>query len=370
MAQFLGFGNSGDGSPTLSGTQAPIDSTAVTSGSNITATNTSFAQNQLVLIHQSQGTGVGGWEVNQIKNYVAGTVTPQIAQANTYGTGAQILVLPQYGTATISGSFGAKAWNGSTGGILGFIAQVTNNSGTLTADSCGFRGGAGSGSCNCGSNPSNCGEGSVGGSINGQRTANGNGGGGSDGTGADGAPGGGGGSNATQGGTAGSGQSSAPGLPGNTVGQSDCTVMIFGGGGGGGRGEKNGSGNGGNGGIGGGIIFIITGTMTNTGTITANGANGGSASFTNTDGAGGAGAGAGGIIFIKSNVGNYASGTLSVTGGSGGNSGCCAAGNGGFGGQGYIRLEQCQYTSGATMNGSVSTQTGGLAWCGVYSQMF
>lgn len=370
MAQFLGFGNAADGNPTLAGTESPIDSTAATDGDGIRldATNPSFAANQLVLIHQSQGPTVGGWEVNQIKAYSAGFITPSVPLVNTYsvsgGNQHQVRTLPQYGTATISGSYTGKPWNGSTGGLLAFVAQVLNNTGTLSMDANGFRGGAGSGACNCPSNPSNCGEGSPGASVNGQTSSNGNGGGGTNGNGMDGGPSGGGGEQSGGANAGGPGQGGTPGSAGNVIGSSDCITMVFGGGGGGGRGEKNGSGNGGNGGNGGGIIFLMVGQITNSGTITSQGQVGGAASFTSTDGAGGGGAGGGGVVFIKSNVAKYDNGTITTAGASGGAPGCCAASTGGSSGSGFIRLEQCSYSNAsATMTGSLSVITGGLTWC-------
>src|SRR5438045_1091315 len=111
------FGNSSDGTLSVSGstTDAPIDSACTgTSGTtSLTATNASFAASQRVLIHQTRGTGVGNWELNTIASYVAGTITTVSPLANTYASGAQVLVVKQHSGVTISGTLTAKAWTGT-----------------------------------------------------------------------------------------------------------------------------------------------------------------------------------------------------------------------------------------------------------------
>lgn len=138
------FGAGTDGSLTISAdtTDAPIDSACSgTAGAyTLTATNASFAANQIVLIHQSRGSNAGTWQRNTIVSYTAGTITLQNALNATYiNSGndvAQVLVLKQYTNVTIDAdkTLTVKAWNGTVGGILAFIASgtVTVN-GTISA---------------------------------------------------------------------------------------------------------------------------------------------------------------------------------------------------------------------------------------------
>lgn len=143
------FGNGQDGALTISGniTDTPIDSACSgTSGStSLSANNANFAPGQAILIHQSQGVGAGQYERNVIQSYAPGTITLQNPLEYTYSTGAQVLVLKQYTNVTISSgaTWTAKAWNGTTGGILAFLYNGTlSGSGRISADSCGFRGSA------------------------------------------------------------------------------------------------------------------------------------------------------------------------------------------------------------------------------------
>src|SRR3990167_7570065 len=121
MGQFTNFGNSADGALTISTdtTDDPIDSSCSGSsgGTSLSATNASFTAGQMLLIHQTRGTGVGQWEINQIASYVAGTITT---------------VLPM-----------AYTWNSNVGGILAFLCSgVTNIIGTLSALGKGYNGGS------------------------------------------------------------------------------------------------------------------------------------------------------------------------------------------------------------------------------------
>ena len=62
---FERFGDGSDGNLTISTntTDTPIDSSCSgTSGTkSLSATNTSFTAGQIILIHQTRGTGVGAW---------------------------------------------------------------------------------------------------------------------------------------------------------------------------------------------------------------------------------------------------------------------------------------------------------------------
>lgn len=324
------FGDDGDGSLTISSntTDAPIDSacTGTAASYALSATNASFVVDQKILIHQTQGTNAGKWERNEIASYTAGTITTKTALTNTYSTGAQVIVLKEYTNVTVNSgvTWTAKAWNGTVGGILGFIYSGTlSGSGIITASGKGFRGGGILGI--------EQGEGTAG-QGGSSRLPNGNGGGaGVDYQNAS----AGGGSNGTAG-TAGGGDGQPNnGLGGELSGTADLTTMTFGGGGGharvgGGHAPDPGS----DGGTGGGIIFITGVTHSFTGTITSAGLNGSTRWET------GGGGGAGGSILIKSQIATLGSLLITASGGSGG---VGTSSSGGAGGLGRIHLDY--YTS-------------------------
>ena len=333
------FGNGADGALTISSntTEAPIDSACSgTSGAySLTATNASFAADQVVLIHQSRGTGAGTWQRNTISGYTAGTITLQNTLNFSYASGAQVRVLKQYTNVTVNSgiTYTTKAWNGTVGGILAFLANGTatvngtisangGNGSTSTTDGVGGGTGGGfrGGGIKYGTAPPTayCGEGTSGASAQ-QSGANGNGGGGAPGTG-DG-PGSGGGN-----GTAGGGNNG-----GSTSGTADLTTMTFGGGGGG---SYNDGGSCGGGGSGGGIIFMTAATLTvhaTTGLVSANGGLGANGEST-SDG----GSGAGGSVLLKAQTATLETTRVTATAGS-------ATGSGGAGGTGRIHLDY--YTS-------------------------
>lgn len=135
------FGDGSDGALTISSntTEAPIDSAATaTSGTQtITATNASFAAGQKILIHQTQGTGAGTYEIREIQAYSAPTITTTEALTATYTSGAQVRVLKQHTNVTVNTgiTYTAKAWNGTVGGILGWFANGTTTiTGTLSGN--------------------------------------------------------------------------------------------------------------------------------------------------------------------------------------------------------------------------------------------
>lgn len=346
------FGDGSDGTLTISSntTESPIDSTASgTSGTNtLTATNTSFAADQIVLVMQMRGTGAGTWQRNKITGYVAGTVTLEDNLNFSYNTSgsdaAQIRVMPQYDNVTVNSgiTYSTKDWDGSVGGIMAFLAdtQITVT-GTIEAD--GGAGSVGDGTSVAGgtgagfsggygdhANPSQAqtGEGTTGDHVN-SSSANGNGGGGAGISGASPGKGGGGGGNGTAGTTAGA-------TGGSTAGSADLTTMVLGGGGGGGANdgsESAGTAVGG-GGCGGGIIFLTGTDITVTGGISADGGAGGNAQPTNEGGDGGGGAG--GSILLKVQTATLGSGLVTADGGTGNN-------KGGAGGDGRIHIDY--YTS-------------------------
>ena len=232
------FGDGGDGALTISSntTQAPTDAscTGTAAAYALSATNASFATGDKILIYQSQGTGAGKWERNEISSYTAGTITTTDALTNTYTSGAQVIVIPEYSSITVDAgkTWTAKAWGGSVGGILVYLCSGTlTMNGDISANGKGFRGGAGTTSVNT---TGYQGEGQSG--TGSQSTsANGMGGGGSVGIANEAAGGGGGGGNSASGstGTAGENSRDTPGTGGGTGGTADLTTMVFGGGGGG-----------------------------------------------------------------------------------------------------------------------------------------
>jgi hypothetical protein len=66
------YGDGSDGVLTISSntSEAPTDSSCSGSSgaTSLSATNASFAADQIILIHQSRGTGVGQWELNVISS--------------------------------------------------------------------------------------------------------------------------------------------------------------------------------------------------------------------------------------------------------------------------------------------------------------
>lgn len=316
------FGDGSDGALTISSntTEAPIDSACTgTSGTfSLSATNASFAAGQVILIHQTQGTGAGGWQRNKIQGYTAGTITLETALNMAYTTGAQVRVVKQHTDVTVNTgiTYTAKAWNGTVGGILAFLANGTVTvTGTISAVGTGFRGG----SQIVGSFlPGKQGEGYAASTYDtAGTTANSSGGGGSqESLGASGGGGGGGGHLfLAQGATGGGGGVTNGDSAGVYGGQDFTSQLLFGGGGGSGSPSYT-SGTGGSGGIGGGIIWVGGPTVTVTGGITANGGGGGDATG---HASGGGGGGGGGSVLLYGQVETIGTQLVTATGGMGGN---------------------------------------------------
>ncbi|HEV3307402.1 MAG TPA: C25 family cysteine peptidase [Candidatus Sulfotelmatobacter sp.] len=302
------------------------------------------------------------------------------AGASTY----QVVVVPQYSSATLSSGLTALAWNGSTGGILAMdvAGTLTLGSATVVMDGKGFRGAAGlslvgeNGALDTdyefaapatyttpplnslattigadgskgegiagtplwiqnGTSPSNTGSGYPSGTTGKDgsmgRGAPGNAGGGA----TDGAPSAAGQNNDNAGG-GGGGNGGAGGFGGNTYGNNlstggeggvafPVTVNRFAMGGGGGAGSNNyyQDSQDSSGGAGGGMIFIRADSLSGTATLTANGIG----AYTGTSSNAGGGGGAGGTIVVVTANGGETGLTLQANGGSGGgNEGCTACG--------------------------------------------
>lgn len=291
-----------------------------------------------------QGAGTGNGTINA---YSSAAVTSTSTKFSY-----QVIVVPQYSTATTGSGLSALPWDGSSGGVLAFdVASRLTLSGTVSVDALGFRGGGGrqltgpagtlTGNDYVSSSAQNAhgskGEGyagsprytyTSGASITDNTSINypvgdyaqgapGNaGGGGTDDNPAanDDNSGGGGGSNGGLGGKG--GNTYKNNLPTGGVG-GDVTPFsasqLFPGGGGGAGTRNNGTAGSAesSGGPGGGMVFVRAGSMTGSGSFTANGGVG--VTPTN-DGGGGGGAGGSVLLYATSSTATV---TLNANGGRG-----------------------------------------------------
>ncbi|HTS30923.1 MAG TPA: C25 family cysteine peptidase [Bryobacteraceae bacterium] len=317
---------------------------------------------------QFMGSGQTGGLLNSYSKVTATTTQAQ----QTY----QVIRVPQYTTATLGAGLVPFAWNGSLGGVLAIdVSSQLTLSGTVSVDGLGFRGGAGrllAGAAGTAATDyvtaaTTAANGSKGEGIAGSpryiapssittastatdttggtpadtlpggsyaRGAPGNaGGGGTDGhpTGNDYNSGGGAGANGGTGGQGGYGwdsmaaTNSTDGGFGGAAFPASTSALVMGGAGGAGTtnngtyyisSTNNGNGNGifSSGGYGGGIVIVHAGSVTGTGSITANGQ---SSQSTLNDSTGGAGAG--GSILVFANSGGLSGLTVNANGGNGGN---------------------------------------------------
>lgn len=322
------FGDGRNGAKVISSntTQSPKDeSCSGTSGNkSLSVGSTSISNNDVVIIHQTRGTGAGQWEVNKVVSG-GGTTSLTLAEnkAFTYTDGgssqAQAIRIPMYTAVTVNSSrfWTAKSWGGDVGGILLFACNGT----TTVTGTIRINGASGSGST-----PGSSGgyygantAGKRGEGVNAARnvtayTRNGNAAGGGFADGGN-AAGGGGGNGSS--GTAGNYQpenSTQPGQGGTIAGNSQLTNMVFGGGGGssdispeGGGGTPSG------GAAGGAAIFIYSRVLTITGSATTTGGNGG----TNVGVVNYGGSGAGGSIFMGVQTATLGTNKAVATGGIG-----------------------------------------------------
>jgi hypothetical protein len=318
-----------------------------------------FAAGQEILIHQTQGTGAGVWEIANVVSIAGNDLTLGAALGHKYTTTvgtnnhAQAVVVEKYATldVPVGSVIAAPAWNGDTGGILAM--HVT---GAMTVEgvvSMGGRGYRGTGhSCTAmGGVRYACFDGFAGESslAPGAMSLLNNGIGGGGGAKGQDCGFGAGGSYATAGttgvnnagGNCAASPKAADSPAGTVLGNANLTLnMFFGGAGGEGGADEDGSypGKGGNGG---GIVYIKAGTLTVTGTILANGASGANGNSSACGGGGcgmaGGGAGAGGAIRIVAPMVNLTGATVSSVGGAGGS--CTCGGNAGNGGNGRIAIQ-------------------------------
>jgi LPXTG-site transpeptidase (sortase) family protein len=335
------------------------------------------------------------------------TYTSAAANATDGQRTFQVVRVPQYSTATLSSALTVLPWNGSVGGVLAIdVAGELTLGGTVSVDAMGFRGGGGrqlggSGgfqdpeyvTLSTGIPNGAKGEGIAGTPIlvydgtsvvntgvegypNGAmaRGAPGNaGGGGTDGQlNNDQNSGGGGGGNGGAGGLGGFTWNTILDRGGHggaafTVAAADRLVM----GAGGGAGTRNntpGVAAASSGGVGGGIVMMRAGTLTGTGSITANG---GVGVVPLNDGSGGGGAG--GSILLTAQTWSPASLTVSAVGGAGANnwvtqapgtpgeftpgSGNARHGPGGGGGGGVVLLSSGTNVTADASGGAAGTTT-------------
>jgi hypothetical protein len=361
------FGNKSDGDASINtSTFAEANETFTGSSGATTGTagGTSIATNDCVVIHQTQGSGAGSWELNKVTSGGSTSLTFKYALCNSYGAGAQILKLRQYSSLTINTSqtLTGSSWNGSKGGIVAYLVNgIAQGPGTISVaggNGSSFTGagagGAGTGRGFSGGNGhqgqlpggqsinGNCGN-----SIIGNDLKDSNGGGGGHTTDGDdhlvsGGGGGNGGAGAT--GTSGTGDSHIDGPGGIAVGNAALTLMDLGGGGGGGADSWNDpqNHNCSGGGSGGGIVLIIAKEIKDTLVIQATGGNGGSA-----DAPGGGGAG--GSILLKGKIVSLGGGLVTAAGGAVGT-------GGGAGGAGRIHVDYSVSLDGTTTPTLDSTQ--------------
>lgn len=359
------YGDGHDGAKTVSGNEilnVYKACTGTSGNSNITVTagdEASFAAGDLVMLHKSRGnttTNAGTWELLRVSSTASGQVNFATNLVNSYqDSGAeqsQSIIIPQYTTFSCPSSqtLSATSWNSTTGlgGIIAICARtsitvggtVAVNGGSASGGTGGTTGGYNGGDTEV-SQQGQQGEGTPGdGGRRSDGAANGNGGGGAYEQGASGGAGGGGGGNGTAGSDGTANASNVKGLGGSTEGSTDLTEMNFGGGGGSGA-EETGD-EGGGGGAGGGNVFLISKTVTFTGSITSNGGNGA------THQGYGGGGGAGGSVLIKGKTVDIGTNKITCSNGAGGT-------NGGAGGDGRIRIDWGSSLSGSTNDPVAST---------------
>ena len=349
------FGDGSDGAKTISSdTTQNLEVASITGSSGnktLTLANLNWTDGDVVLLHQSRGTGVGQWEINRVASG-GGTTTITLQENMQYtytdsgSSQAQGTKIPMYSSVTVDSgkTWTPNLWDGNRGGTLLFACNGTTTvTGTITTNGKGHNGGT----------ASSTGEGTIGASVGNQHEANGSGGGGgTDGDANYPAPGGGGGGHKSSGSTGGlpSSQSGGPnpGIGGGTGGAATLTTLIFGGAGGGGKdgdvdfGPPRG---GGPGGGGGGGIFIFAKTIaTITGYIYAKGSQGSAGGHSS---AGAGGAGAGGSVIMQVEDATLGTSRIVATGGAQKASGG-EGGYGGAGGTGRIAIHRSGTVTGTT----------------------
>lgn len=361
--QHIGFGGGDNGALSITSSVADsvLDSTLSASSGGTTGTGETglaFAQGDLVLLHYTQGTGHGNWEINEITSYTSGTgaIVFTFTTANAYSiTGSnksQILKIKEYTSMEVSaaGTLTGKAWDRATGkgGILCYVVQGDINiAGSVTTTGKGFYTQGVSGATPDGS--PYFGIGYSGDSYNGvgsiSNSPNGGGGGGG---GAMSVNAGGGGAAYSTSGTTATGSGSGGTGSTTTYGTADLSTIELGSAGG----DCHGDSAIGVGGPGGGICMLFFGgTLTVTGTLSSNGSPGEQRSSAS------AGSGTGGSIHLSG--GAVVAGTGLIT--ANGATSPSTTNTGGTGGEGRINISACSITG--TTSPTANETEGGQDWC-------
>ncbi len=373
-----GLGNGSDGAFVAGASSVVNRYVAITTnaGSTVTVTSaTGFVRGDLVMAWRSQaslpapfvlrdGTApdidlttvpVGFYELGRITNVVGNIITLDHALIGAYGAGAQLVRVPEFTNVTIgaTGRIVPQPWNGTTGGIVAFLANETvtmNTGGIVEASARGFRGGRRSvdfclGGCATDQRPNisaacntaaGVGEGlaveglpraNVCGAAN---LATGGGGGGSINAGG---AGGGNGGKGGVGGNAWNRNAVTGGFPSARAIAGDLEDHLLMGGGGGGGQMNNSAASAGA--AGGGVVFIRTFNWRGDGRVRAIGGTA-TAPVPNNDGQGGGGAG--GSVFIRVVNDIATCPRIHVFGGNGAST--SGHGNGGGGGGGWGRIDE------------------------------
>ncbi|WP_304466074.1 Ig-like domain-containing protein [Vitiosangium sp. GDMCC 1.1324] len=389
----FGVGDGHNGPLTVAGSGTVINSYApVTASLVIGATSipipigacvgdpTCFTAGDLVLVYQTTGLApttsgdqtavdlstdpVGRWEFARLAAVTTAPaleLTAPLVHAYTANV-TQVIRVPEYTNVTLAAgrSITAPAWNGSTGGIVAFLANgIVSNSGQITTSGLGFRGGqyvndtSGALFCAGADEPASAGaqkgEGIVNSRYGTSETGRGNVANGAGG-GVCFKSGGGGGGNGGAGGQGGrasvtDGSRDVGGLGGAPLTYSVLNHLTFGGGGGAGHGSDS---SGVAGGRGGGAIFIRANQLSGAGLITASGSLGGASSSD-----GGSGGGAGGSVYLRF-VKTADCSSVSATGGIGGNVNAIRVGPGGGGGGGRVLFQAAGGTCTIIATGAAS----------------
>jgi hypothetical protein len=336
---------------------------------NVVVTSTTgFTAGDLVIVHQSRGTGAGNYEYAQVVTVTPATNTLTMLRniGKTYASDAnnraQVVRVKQYTTVAIPTgvTVRAPAWDGNSGGILAMKATgAVTIVGNVDMSGRGYRGFSHAATCAGGvryacvaaddANGSS-GESYVGPSLPGN-VANGSGGGGGQ-DGQDCGAGGGGaygtagtaGPDASVGGACRAG-AQLGGEAGTAIGDANLTTSIFFGGAGGEGGADEDGAYPGGGGNGGGIVIIDGASITVTGGVLANGLTGLDGVQTSPGcggggcGMGGGGGGAGGGIHLRATgTADVGAGLVTANGGLGGACTCGGSSNGAPAGVGRVGI--------------------------------
>lgn len=360
----FGDGSDGDYSSATIPTLTKDSCSGTATSTTLTTSGSTFANGDVLLIHQTRGTGVGQWEVNRVVSGGGSTsLTLQEALHYTYtdsgASQAQATKILLYNNVTVqSGTWTIPAWDGNVGGILtlsvkgtmtvtgninaeGSAPTVVGGGGGQTSPSNGggFRGGWSDDGINSFGLQGEASTGAGSQSSSANNTGGGAGGGNSN------FNAGGGGSHATSGTSAtGSGSTNGSGAT-STSGSADLTSMTFGGGGGGATGiagSTTGSAS-----NGGGIVAIFAKGITLSGVISADGGDGGGSARVV------GGGGAGGSVLIACETATLGTNKITAIGGVIVTNGTENAGDGG---NGRIALHYATSYTGTTNPTLTATQ--------------